>query len=313
MASNSTELVDLGNSLLFHTSHLIGIIPEMILYGIYTTLFVLSTSIMLQQGLDTPSRKFLLGLTTFMYALTTLYMAASIANIFQLVQTLFFGFSTRNTVNLPMFNAVFLLNYGITDGVVVWRAWVLCRYDYRSALLACILFLCCAYLSEISTIVIRIMLLRSQSNVSELNRAIDITQVMNLGLSLVTNLTATGTVTLKAWRLRKVFYAGPRSPMQLGKMMILIVESGMLYSISLVTILIATVIPLREGTLGDIYTPVNLQLAGIYPLIVLIMVNKNRTLDNVVKVSNDSHPARSLGSFTTIIDTHHSTSVTMVS
>ncbi|KAJ3796331.1 hypothetical protein GGU11DRAFT_788682 [Lentinula aff. detonsa] len=308
MALNTTELVELGNTLLFNTSHVIGIIPEMILYGIYSTLFTVSTYIMIGQGLDVPSRKFLLGLTTFMYTVTTMYMAASIANMIQLIQSLFFGFSTRNVINIQIFNALFLVNYGLTDGVVVWRAWVLCRYDHRTALFTSVFFLCCALLSEMSTIAVRVTLSclppSDENAFLSLSRVINITQVSNLGLSLLTNLTATGTVSFKAWRLRKMFFVGPRP--RAGKIMVFIVESGVLYSISLITILIATLIPLPKGTLGDLYTPVNLQLAGMYPLIVLIMVNKNRTLDKVVSVFSDNHETHLIGNFTTVIDTEQS-------
>ncbi|KAJ3719567.1 hypothetical protein DFJ43DRAFT_1042700 [Lentinula guzmanii] len=291
MALNTTELVELGNTLLFNTSHVIGIIPEMILYGIYSTLFTVSTYIMIGQGLDVPSREFLLGLTTFMYTVTTMYMAASIANMIQLIQSLFFGFSTRNVINIQIFNALFLVNYGLTDGVVVWRAWVLCRYDHRTALLTSVFFLCCALLSEMSTIAVRVTLSclppSDENAFLSLSRVINITQVLNLGLSLLTNLTATGTISFKACEGQQISPAITPNNLLPKK----------------VTILIATLIPLPKGTLGDLYTPVNLQLAGMYPLIVLIMVNKNRTLDKVVSVFSDNHETHSIGNFTTAIDT----------
>ncbi|KAE9387126.1 hypothetical protein BT96DRAFT_838091, partial [Gymnopus androsaceus JB14] len=191
--------------------------------------------------------------------------------------------------------------YSLTDGVVVWRAWVLCRNDSRAAYMypfssSAVL----SVISETATIVIRIALTATPASNTTVNahlsRAIDITQVANLALSLLTNLTATTTVSLKAWysilycvSSSCMFFSGPSQP-KTGKVLVLIVESGVLYSISLITVLIATVIPLPLGTLGDLYTPVNCQLAGIYPLIVLIMVNKERTLDKAVTAfsSNNS-------------------------
>ncbi|KAJ4467025.1 hypothetical protein J3R30DRAFT_3580141 [Lentinula aciculospora] len=318
MSLTTTELIELGETLFFNTSHVIGILPEMVVYGIYTTLFSISTYIMIKQGLNSPSRKLLLALTTLMYTITTLYTAASIANIIQLIQILFFGLPTSSTINLqfPIFNALFLVNYSLTDCVVVWRAWVLCQRDHRIVLFTCVFFLCCAFLSEMSTIGIRIVLFvlppTSESIIASLSRSIDITQVSNLGLSLITNLIATGTVSFKAWRLRKMFYPGPHQP-KTGKILVLIVESGVLYSISLITVLVATLIPLTKGTLGDLYTPVNLQLAGIYPLIVLIMVNKNRTLDKAVIAFSDNRTDHAMGSFTTFLNPEWSESGTVVS
>ncbi|KAJ3879854.1 hypothetical protein F5051DRAFT_401412 [Lentinula edodes] len=316
MSLNATELAELGTILLFHTSHIIGILPEMFIYGIYTTLFTISTYIMVQRGLNSLSSKILLGLSTFMYTMTTLYMAVSIANIIQLIQTLFFGFSTHNIINnFPLFNAILLINYGLADGVVVWRAWVLCRSDHRIAIDACVFFLCCVFLSEMSTIAIRIILgctsPSNQSALASLERAINITQVSNLGLSLITNLIATGTVSFKAWCLRKMFVSGSR-PHKAGKVLVLIVESGIIYSISLMTILVATVIPLPLGTLGELCAPVNLQFAGIYPLIVLIVLNKSRTLDSAVTVFHNDHTDRLVASFTTVVDTESWGSDTVV-
>ena len=45
-------------------------------------------------------------------------------------------------------------------------------------------------------------------------------------------------------------------------------------------ILVAVLIRLPYGTLGDLFIPTNLQFAGIYPAIVIILVALQRTLDN---------------------------------
>jgi len=43
--------------------------------------------------------------------------------------------------------------------------------------------------------------------------------------------------------------------------------------------LVSPVIHLPFGTLGDIFMPVTVQLAGMYPIIVLLLVENNRSLD----------------------------------
>lgn len=48
----------------------------------------------------------------------------------------------------------------------------------------------------------------------------------------------------------------------------------------------STVIRLPIGTLGDLYTPVNAQLAGIYPIVVLLLVNQDRSLDKTIFVNS---------------------------
>ncbi|KAF9059328.1 hypothetical protein BDP27DRAFT_1341675 [Rhodocollybia butyracea] len=300
MASlNGTALKETGLDLLYGTSLIIGILPQTTFYGIYTMLFTISTYLMVKQGVDSFSRKLLLGLTVFMYTLTTMYTVVSIANLMQVIQKSLLGFSISNPINLPLIGALFLVNYILTDGVVVWRAWVMCRSEYTIPLFVCIFFLCCAIASEMCSIAIRITIsvISSAQTVTALNRAIDITQVSGLGLSLLTNLIATATVLVKAWHLRRMFFSSRPHRPNTSRILVLIVESGVLYSISLITTLVASIIHLpTRGTLGDLYTPVNLQLAGIYPLVVLIMVNKNRTLGKeVTAFSSDSITFTSIG------------------
>ena len=87
--------------------------------------------------------------------------------------------------------------------------------------------------------------------------------------------------------------------------MALLIESGIFYCISLVsnpsevvalsfmshsylqiTVLVATLVRLPVGTLGDLYTPVNVQLAGIYPIVVLILINHERSLDRTIFINS---------------------------
>ncbi|PSR77963.1 hypothetical protein PHLCEN_2v7621 [Hermanssonia centrifuga] len=62
--------------------------------------------------------------------------------------------------------------------------------------------------------------------------------------------------------------------------MALIIESGIIYCISGAFALFATFIRLPYGTLGDIYTPINVQIAGIYPTIVLVLVGLERSMND---------------------------------
>lgn len=101
----------------------------------------------------------------------------------------------------------------------MWRAWVLCRHDSGR-----VLYVPCAFLfltscerayspsiyitltrnavSVVSTIVIRVILIvRTDHGLvsPQLSRAIDITQVANLAFTLLTNGSATGIISAKAW------------------------------------------------------------------------------------------------------------------
>jgi len=114
--------------------------------------------------------------------------------------------------------------------------------------------------------------------------AIKILQLMTLFSSLLSNLTATGVVSVTAWRhyrlIRSAFPKG-RDPTRSSRILLLIVESGVLYCIAAILAFVSSVIylPHAHGTLNDLYTPVNIQLAGAYPSIVLLLVGATKLLN----------------------------------
>ncbi|KAJ8095751.1 hypothetical protein PM082_022858 [Marasmius tenuissimus] len=183
-----------------------------------------------------------------------------------------------------------LINYALTDAVVFWRAWVLCNKDYRKSLYIPLFFLCCASLTITATVVIRITIQsiphldgsKSDPRIKSLSRAIDVCQVANLVFSLLLNISATVIVAVKSWWIKFDLSALKNRRTRGERIMALLVESGLLYSLSGITVLITTVIRLPVGTVGDIYTPVNTQIAGMYPIVVLLLVSHGQTLEKTV-------------------------------
>ncbi|KAF9062548.1 hypothetical protein BDP27DRAFT_1176911, partial [Rhodocollybia butyracea] len=279
-------------TLLYHS---IGLVAQTFVYGIYTCLMPISTFVMLQTGLRTPIRKFLLAMTIFMYSLSSIHWILSVVNMIQSIQFWFLvdplNPSDKDPPPLvPLFSALILVNYILTDGVVVWRAWVLCNDSSSRALKIPLGMLFCLSLSVAATIVIRVLLtspLENNARVSTvLERAIDATQVANLVLSLLTNVSSTSIVGVKAWNYRqdikKDFECLQGKKSKADKVLVILFESGVLYIISGIMVLTASVIRLPHGTLGDIYTPVNFQIAGIYPLVILLLVNRESPLKKSV-------------------------------
>ncbi|KAI0260158.1 hypothetical protein BC834DRAFT_1028667 [Gloeopeniophorella convolvens] len=274
--------------------HVIGIVCQSICYGVYVTLFPISTYLMIQKGVGTKVRKFLLGMSITMFALSTLYFVLSMASLVQLISDWLIPvnptISNPSNTYLLLFSALVFINYGLTDGVVVWRAWVLCGDDNRKLLLASMFFLGCTSLTVGSTMAIRIALTvmpPSDPRRRPLPRAIDVGQVGGLVLSLVTNVLATSAVALKAWRRRKEI-AGidiVERTSGAGEILVLLTESGALYTMSLTTYLICVFVRLPHGTLGDLYTPVHTQIAGIYPVVVLLLINQGYSLDKTTRAA----------------------------
>ncbi|TCD60802.1 hypothetical protein EIP91_009502 [Steccherinum ochraceum] len=286
------ELHQHSLELLYNSSHVIGIIPQSILYGVYTTLISMSSYMMLKKGLRTGTQRLLFWMTITMFVYSTLYLCISIGNLMLFIKGWFLDVEARGSPGdaIQLFSAIGLINYVLTDGVVVWRAWVLCRDDSPRLLGACLFFLSLASTSVLTTIGVRIALfaVTSGEGHKKLSRAIDVTQVANLVLSLLTNILAVSIVSIKAWQHRR-FFTEMRvrdSKTHSARILALLIESGIFYCISLITVLVATVIRLPVGTFGDLYTPVNVQIAGIYPIIVLLLVNHERSLDRTVFVGS---------------------------
>ncbi|KAF9068723.1 hypothetical protein BDP27DRAFT_1294856 [Rhodocollybia butyracea] len=301
MSSFISQLVSLFNDSSLEQAHAIvilyhsvGIVAQTFVYGIYTCLMPISTFVMLKTGLQTPIRKFLLGMTIFMYSISSVHWILSVVNIIQNIQFWFLSSNPdKNPPSLiPLFSALILVNYVLTDGVVVWRAWVLCSDSSTGALRIPMGLLCGLLMSVAATIIIRIILTSPAGNDAKLNailaRIIDASQVANLVLSLLTNISSTSIVGLKAWKYRRDIkndfeHAGKQT--KANKILVLLVESGVLYIFSGIMVLAASLVRLPNGTLGDIYTPVNFQIAGIYPLVVLLLVNQDSSLKKTVFAS----------------------------
>ncbi|EJD54808.1 hypothetical protein AURDEDRAFT_51722 [Auricularia subglabra TFB-10046 SS5] len=292
MPSQQPEIVPgAGVNILYEV---ITVLCQTLFYGVYAVLLPFSVYIIRKRG---QSQRFnrLLYCTLFMFLLSSAGWASSVATIVLQIHALLLApsQSLRDQISAysPLASAVVLINYVITDGVVVWRAWVLCWEDSGRLLYAPLVFLGFTSISVSATIVIRvaIMIIRARGHIGpeppNLTNAINVTQMANLVLTLLTNIMATALIARKAWwvlnslRRDRLTYAQETST-PAESVLALVVESGVLYCLSTITVLVSSLIVLPFGTLGDIYTPVNVQIAGIYPTVVLLIVSLNMTVQD---------------------------------
>jgi len=278
--------------------HTMGIIPLTFVYGVYSCLVPVFVFVMLTKGLRTRIRKLLFFMSLFMYIMCTTHWCLSVANTIMVYKNDFVSpTSVEVSLYLTLFTTIILVNYFLTDGVVVWRAWVLCSDRSRWLLKIPIALQCCLAVSITITIGFRIRL--SVSPISPdllalMTSAMNISQTANLVFSLLTNISATTIISMKAWKFRRdITQEFARTQTSGNRIMAMIVESGILYCFSGLTVLMATVIKLEHGTLGDIYTPVNFQIAGIYPIVVILLVNQGTSMDKTVFMSTIPHHSSS--------------------
>jgi len=293
VVSSSAILHHSGQGVMYF---IFGLVVQTFFFGAYTILIWMSTRMLLERKLNTRVNQVMFGITTFMYVLSAAYWAYSVADgvdrMYEYIALAVNPFRatfdhTEVTKWSPLFNAVTLINYVLSDGVVVWRAWVICLRNHRKYLWITIVFLALTAITVTLTIAFRIagVIVSPINNLpkdSILSRGVDILQITTLLTSLLSNFTATGVVAATAWRhwrtIRSAFSQGKASSLRTNHILLLVVETGVLYSLSALTVLAASLIRLPQGTLGDLYTPINVQLAGAYPTIVLLLVSTKKSL-----------------------------------
>ncbi|KAK0243211.1 hypothetical protein EDD85DRAFT_761205 [Armillaria nabsnona] len=288
-----------GLSVLYHT---IALACQTLVYGMYAIIMPICSYVMLRRGLRRKSHILLFCMLVFIFSLSTVYWIISLYNDVNLITVHFVHeVSLDDTITtralrqgMPLMSALVLLNYVLTDGVVVWRAWVLCQDGYSKSLIIPLMFLCLTLLSVLATIGLRIamaVLNDTQHTViaDKGDLVLDYLQVANLVMSLLTNICSTSVVGIKAWSASSLFLTiigsdliSRKNITTAQRVFTLLVESGIIYCLSGAMVLIATVIRLPFGTLGDVYTPVNVQFAGIYPTIVILLVTYRGELNETI-------------------------------
>ncbi|KAI0254079.1 hypothetical protein BJV78DRAFT_105477 [Lactifluus subvellereus] len=279
----------------------ITILGQTLVYGIYLSLISILTYVMTGNGLETQTHRIVFAVMWFMFALSTVYWVSFVVFIFW---TIVAWFSTLDpfTHNPPgwlsVFDTVLLINYIITDGVVVWRTWVLCADQSRAVLMIPVVTLIINFLFYATAVGVRAALFIAPGGLKahrKFARIINDAEAGNLGLSLLTNVLATSIIAYKAWTHRKSLsevFGHKTSPA--SRILSLLIESGMLYVVIGVFSLVSLFIHLPKRTLADVFQPVAVQLAGMYPIAVLLLVRhraandtSSHTFSYVINISSE--------------------------
>ncbi|KAJ7071982.1 hypothetical protein C8F01DRAFT_1102072 [Mycena amicta] len=263
-----------------------GLVAQTFVFGFYTLLVLLSTRSLLRRQQRNKPRTILILVTLAMYLLTTLYWIYSVAfvadrvalvdQVLLVVQGVQANIPAQTSDTLaklaPVVNAAILLNFVITDGILVWRAWLICHRTIRKYLFVAIGFLVLTTISLVTLISLHFATsLLSPSSIS--SGVIDAFQVITLAFSLASNIGATAVVGRTASRnLNVPFPGGEFRFVRTNPALALVAESGAVYIFSGLLLLISSLIRLQIGTLGDLYGPVAVQIAGGYPSALLLLI-----------------------------------------
>ncbi|KAI0252426.1 hypothetical protein BJV78DRAFT_355846 [Lactifluus subvellereus] len=241
----------------------------------YTALFVFSAFFMLRRGLSNRTRKTMLVVSVIMYAAAASHWALNMS------------IAARRLRAIPPSEAVVLLyvtsvNYILSDGIVLWRAWVL--WNRRSVLfIPPLIFL-------LSTLVLSVAAAATsyKDSVTKSVRKTDTSHTLKWciwGFTISTNLWATCLIFIRAWQHRRFLRR------QLGKEnatskaergLIFLVESGALYLCLWVTFIITALV---APPVVVLFRTSIVELVGIYPTAIFVVVTMQMSAADIL-----SHP-----------------------
>ncbi|KAJ7465598.1 hypothetical protein FB451DRAFT_1138232 [Mycena latifolia] len=287
MASAPSSQFVAGQSMMYHNFTLT---VQTFFFGGYSVLILLSTRMLLKRGLKTRSLKILFVVGLFMYTLSAAFWAYSIAYVVGNMQAYidpqneqWLRFSNQVSTPLPLFNAIVLINFVLSDGIVCWRAWVISRRDYRRYIVLPIAFWTFTIISTTALIVLRILDIPDASigPKKAFIRAIEVLQLQNMTTSLLSNISATGLIGTTAWRHRQAMRTNfhERSS-RVNRVLALLIESGVLYCFTGVLGTVSQLIHLPHGTLNDICLSDNIQFAGAYAPSLLLLISSHQSSDD---------------------------------
>lgn len=295
--SEAQTVQDIGISLLIDVVTLTCLT---FLYGTFTILASVALYIIRRNGLGTRSNLTMFLLTILMFALSTVYWGTFVAEVTREISDILirnpaepldnkiqangsWSFSVPDVIGILTSMTI----YVVGDMIVVWRAWTLWN-DNRKLMIVPMCLLASTLAVVITACGLRIRL--AYGDVEVIDVIGTRMQQTSWALSLATNMVATSLIAYKAWKHQKSIRSNLGSlkrPTKIQKILALLVGSGLLYCILLITLIIGIYvnIPGTGGAAVDsIFMAVCVQLAAIYPTLVIVLVSLEKTVWNTTSV-----------------------------
>ncbi|KAF5378555.1 hypothetical protein D9615_007035 [Tricholomella constricta] len=262
-----------------------------LLYGMFIMMFSFTTSTLLQRGFASRATQAMLGVTSIAF------VACSVDCIFFILINMIgakgllvdsAGMVNKSIVarvdkTITLFNIVITVTPMVlpilSDGVVIWRAWVLYPDKQWIMLIPCALLL-----GTIGVTVAFIVLNFKSYQNPMLNSAMDDMFGASLTLSLATNVVATSLIFYKLWGhlqfLRRMgIKQNSTSPAQ--KILIVLVDTGLAFCALQITSVVLQFVPQppESSTLltSEIFLSCLNVVTAMYPSIVIVLVNLQRS------------------------------------
>ncbi|KIP02296.1 hypothetical protein PHLGIDRAFT_38560, partial [Phlebiopsis gigantea 11061_1 CR5-6] len=249
--------------------------------GIFVVLMPISTFLLVKRGCNTRNRAIMLVLIWTMFTISTAHWAVHLAFLVTKVKTTVVVNPGSLRATADLMNAIALLNFWISDAVVVWRTWVVCKEEFSKVVLSVVYScLCFTAIGIMMTITLRIIdnvQTQGQRRVekkSATDQALDVVQMVSSGFSMLTNLSATSVFGIYAWKYRKFLRENleNKQTTRMERVLLVLVESGAFYTLYTVFSIICSGIRVSIGTIGDVTNPALVHISGFYPTLVITLV-----------------------------------------
>ncbi|KAK7443772.1 hypothetical protein VKT23_015556 [Stygiomarasmius scandens] len=289
MSSQSQQSLPLADADLFYIRGWIASTAfGFLLFGIYTTLSLFTIYLFLYNQQKTPNRKTLLFLTTFMLFPST--SCVIFGTEWDLIQISTGGFNLtqadldRAISMMQRLEVVFELmqriNYLISDGIVVWRAWILFPHSLRIKLLLAF----CMVGSVGGTFANAIRAAIRVYRQPYYDGAPTDSMVMVLPL-LITNMLATGLIAYKAWshhnNIKSNLRSSGSSRTQVEKILNLLVESGVIYCVMWISYLVIAFLSDNGSSIAyQLYVGSMPHIAALYPTLILLIAAHEKSRED---------------------------------
>ncbi|KAI0269767.1 hypothetical protein BC834DRAFT_569982 [Gloeopeniophorella convolvens] len=260
-------------------------ICETFFFGIYTVLFVLSTTLMLSRQGHTRTRNLVVAASVTMYIVSATHWAIGIALLVRTARNSSVVQIGVTPVEVIAIGYIPSISAVLGDAIVVWRAWVLWerRYDL---FIPPILFLIGTIATSITGAALTFK--SANSDTWQEGNTSSWFDYLIYGLTILTNLWATGLICIRAWQHRRFLRSlmGKSTPRtRAEKALAFLIESGVIYlCIWVVYIVVSLASP--DGQL--VFSPFMIQIVGMYPTVIVIVVTMRLSTADVLSQASRS-------------------------
>ncbi|KAG7090486.1 hypothetical protein E1B28_009600 [Marasmius oreades] len=265
-----------------------------ILYGIYIVLFCAAAAVLCRREGNVKARAALLVAIVTMFIMSSFDFWSNVTIFFASIQDIFVGnvgqpFEHKRVVFSRRFNnldsvkqVILPLEIVVGDSIVIWRAWALSGGNRKIVVIPLLLLIGSAGCS------FAFLGCFAQNDWPIVNPdTCNSIEISAFSLSIATNTSATIIIGYKFWRYRQAVgrflstcYAN-RQP-RVGKILILLLESGIIYSVLWIVQLVEILLPPPPTFPGQvvqqIFIAASVQLMGIYPALLIVLVYLQRTM-----------------------------------